>query len=682
MPFTHVIAASGGASDRQPNAFSFTSCSSLDPATSYVSNTVTPTGYNTSAPISVAGCCAGYSLNGGAYTSSAGTICPNQTLTLCGKTPPDIYSTACCITATIGCTGQTTVSNWSLTSRAFDCTPTAFSLGAATNETPGGTYTTSFVPTGYDCAAAYATGAGLCKTGSAWTAGPLCLCAGQTLNICVPRSAAYGGCVSYTVCVGPTTASSYVSNCTPPAPTALMMYSGVPVTAPGGSYSSAYQYKFWVIADGSTSGLCYACCCMPTGPLGWGIGNDSYWWMAKQGTMTDAMLWFKPQESCGYPSFGDCTVYHRGASDGATWTCKIYCQADFTPGLAQVACNVNQFMNRFCFSQILPSAATSAFNFGNCCNEFYYSSLDGTGAITCSTFCFPPIPVGGPYAGNHMTYFSDACRFWVINSMSNTCRCTACFCLAVHTSTNGSTWNHTCLPYIKIIPSTCVSCGTFCYMFLNFSRPWEGASINCKVFLKGAAQGGNNLNFINTASSTCSDVLFICTDGTTVNYQLGVPILSSPCLMDFCSTYMRLRSFGTGAISGKDSNMPDCATTQGYPGGRGRLAFCWDQTPGCICPCLCWKWFSHTCMCNWDGESNGYYASYSPRCCGLTIYPVCNQAADPANSSNTQGTTYTCGIYSACTRVCFAACTVGASYKSAMTGGGCFCCYGQQFIAY
>lgn len=66
--------------DTSPDAFSFTPISGAAPGALVTSNLVTPTGYNSAAPVTVTG--GSYSIDGGAFTEGAGSIAPGQTLQL------------------------------------------------------------------------------------------------------------------------------------------------------------------------------------------------------------------------------------------------------------------------------------------------------------------------------------------------------------------------------------------------------------------------------------------------------------------------------------------------------------------------------------------------------------------------------------------------------------------------
>ncbi|MBL8515838.1 MAG: FecR domain-containing protein [Betaproteobacteria bacterium] len=77
-----IFAITTLAADTTPDPFSFTPRAMALPSTMFTSNTVTITGINAPAPVSVSG--GTYSINGGAFTSAPGSILNGQTLTLQG----------------------------------------------------------------------------------------------------------------------------------------------------------------------------------------------------------------------------------------------------------------------------------------------------------------------------------------------------------------------------------------------------------------------------------------------------------------------------------------------------------------------------------------------------------------------------------------------------------------------
>lgn len=94
--------------DNTPDAFDFADVSDADPATVYVSDSQTITGMDAGTAISVSGC--EYSLDGGAWTSGAGTIDPGQGLRLRATSSAESEGVV-----TVGVTVGTVTVDWTIT---------------------------------------------------------------------------------------------------------------------------------------------------------------------------------------------------------------------------------------------------------------------------------------------------------------------------------------------------------------------------------------------------------------------------------------------------------------------------------------------------------------------------------------------------------------------------------------
>ncbi len=123
---TFSVTTTGG-SDTTPNAFSFTAQTGVARSTLTTSNTITVSGINAAAPISVTGTSGQYSINGGTYTSVAGSVTNSNMVTL-RRTSSASFSTLTTATLTIG--GVSGAFN--VTTQAIDTTPNAFSFTAQT----------------------------------------------------------------------------------------------------------------------------------------------------------------------------------------------------------------------------------------------------------------------------------------------------------------------------------------------------------------------------------------------------------------------------------------------------------------------------------------------------------------------------------------------------------------------
>ena len=123
--------------DTTPNAISFTASTNAEPNAVVTSPAVTITGINTAAPVSISG--GEYSINGGAFTSAAGTIANGQTLSV-RITASDQTNTPISATITVG--GVSAM--FSVTTLA-DVTPDAFTFTAKTGAELNTEYTSDTV---------------------------------------------------------------------------------------------------------------------------------------------------------------------------------------------------------------------------------------------------------------------------------------------------------------------------------------------------------------------------------------------------------------------------------------------------------------------------------------------------------------------------------------------------------
>lgn len=118
------------AADTTPDSFSFNAISGAITSSTQTSNTVTVAGLNTSAAVSVSG--GTYSKNGGAYTSTAGTVVNGDTLTV-RHTASASALTQVITTLTVGSFSA----QFSSTTAEADTTPDLITFPASTNCAPG-----------------------------------------------------------------------------------------------------------------------------------------------------------------------------------------------------------------------------------------------------------------------------------------------------------------------------------------------------------------------------------------------------------------------------------------------------------------------------------------------------------------------------------------------------------------
>ncbi|MCW9000453.1 MAG: BspA family leucine-rich repeat surface protein [Kangiellaceae bacterium] len=125
-----IIACGGGSSapppDLTPNSFSFAEVADVELSTVIESDPVTISGIDDSVTVSITG--GEFSINGGSFTSSAGTINNGQTIAL-RITSSDSFSTSVDASVTVGGVSGT----FRVTTLAEDLTPDAFSFEPQTN---------------------------------------------------------------------------------------------------------------------------------------------------------------------------------------------------------------------------------------------------------------------------------------------------------------------------------------------------------------------------------------------------------------------------------------------------------------------------------------------------------------------------------------------------------------------
>ena len=118
--------------DTAPDSFNFSDQTDVEPSTPITSNAITVSGINAAAPISISG--GSYSINGGAFTSTSGTVSNGQTVTV-RVTSSSNFATTASATLTIGGVSDT----FSVTTRKQYSTTT---LMANVNPVPAGTTVT------------------------------------------------------------------------------------------------------------------------------------------------------------------------------------------------------------------------------------------------------------------------------------------------------------------------------------------------------------------------------------------------------------------------------------------------------------------------------------------------------------------------------------------------------------
>jgi hypothetical protein len=200
----------GGGSDTTPDAFTFTAATGSQLTTVNTSNTITVAGIDTASAISISGN-GTYSKNGGAYTAISGTVVAGDTIAV-RLTSSGSYSTAVTSTVTIG--GVT--GTYSVTTRAINSTPTAFTLTAATGSNISTVNTSNTITVaGIDAGATPAisvSGSGTySKNGGAYTATAGTVALGDTVSVRLTSSSAYSTAASTTLTIGGVTSTYTVT---------------------------------------------------------------------------------------------------------------------------------------------------------------------------------------------------------------------------------------------------------------------------------------------------------------------------------------------------------------------------------------------------------------------------------------------------------------------------------------
>lgn len=127
-----TINISTAAADTTPDAFAFAAITGAELSTSVTSAAMTVAGINAAAPISITG--GSYSINGGSFTSVAGTVSSGDSVRV-QLTSLASYLSGKTATLTIG----GVAAGFSVTTRAASTMPSAFTFGARVSTTMTGT---------------------------------------------------------------------------------------------------------------------------------------------------------------------------------------------------------------------------------------------------------------------------------------------------------------------------------------------------------------------------------------------------------------------------------------------------------------------------------------------------------------------------------------------------------------
>jgi hypothetical protein len=189
--------AGSAATDLTPDAFSFTDQTDVALSTSIESAAITVTGINSASAISITG--GEYSIEGGAYTSAAGTVSNGQSITV-RHTSSAGFVTATNTTLTIGGISDT----FSTTTVAEDLTPDAFSFTDQTDVALSASIESAAITVaGINSASAISiTGGEYSIEGGAYTSAAGTVSDGQSITVRHTSSAGFATATDTTLAIG------------------------------------------------------------------------------------------------------------------------------------------------------------------------------------------------------------------------------------------------------------------------------------------------------------------------------------------------------------------------------------------------------------------------------------------------------------------------------------------------
>ena len=187
--------------DTIPDAFSFTSQNGAILNAVVTSNTLTPLGYNTVAPVSISAG-ASYSINGGPFVSATGTISPGQSIAV-KVTASGLPNTTVTGTLTIGgVAGSFVVTTLAA---ATDSVPDQFTFAAQGGVALSNPVNSNVItPTGYNSPATISVSAGgsYSVNGGPYQTVTTTISPGQTVSLRQTSSNAFGTTTSVTLSIG------------------------------------------------------------------------------------------------------------------------------------------------------------------------------------------------------------------------------------------------------------------------------------------------------------------------------------------------------------------------------------------------------------------------------------------------------------------------------------------------
>jgi hypothetical protein len=284
--------------DTTPESFTFTDQTGVALSTVITSNTITVSGINTTAPISIT--VGQYSINGGAYTSASGTVSNGNTVTVQQTSAPS-YSTTTDATLTVGSLSGT----FRVTTMALipDATPDAFTFIDQTDVALSTIITSNTITvSGINVPAPISiTGGQYSINGGAYTSASGTVNNGNTVTVQQTSSASYSTTTNATLIIGGVTDTFSVTTlaATPPVINSISddaIGEGTPYTGPTPSLSQGTLPVTWSLV---------------TGPGGMGIDSG-----------TGVVSWANPTSS-GSPHLITIHATNTAGSDTKSWQLTV-----------------------------------------------------------------------------------------------------------------------------------------------------------------------------------------------------------------------------------------------------------------------------------------------------------------------------------------------------------------------
>ena len=566
-----TIMAQGGG-DPTPDQFNFTSCTGQELSTVRVSNSVTPAGFTSPAPVNITG---GAFCIQGSGTWCTGTACIDfgESIQVCA-TSSSSYNTTDTIKLCLGPTYNFTTNCWCLNTRVKDETPsgTLCVCCFTTDLLPNTQCTYSFVPTGFDCAqisvstdAGATTPACINVNNVGYGTSACCVCSGQTVCVATPTEDDFNTTRNYCISIGT------ISNCTGCITTCQAPGFQLLATSTKGrncmtmfevctccqlknrSVSQYYDYNYpghfgscevaALYCIGTTSRCTFYTC---------------------DGNVTDSSISHGSQCGCPcrwirYPAVSQCVCY-------CTWT-SFSSNKTFSVRKNNWGCGVSCYSNQVCVADGPGTVATD--NLGNTYTAYVNSE--------CFLRLYKMCPDGTNYT---LFCYSCACR----NSDKVIYSCA---------------WN-------------CNNCNNLT-MIHAVDGPNTGGSLVFTAIdrcVSGTGSAGFKLCCVNGSgirdtSNNCTNAFVICNLGDGCLNGCAVPCI---CFQgdyfsgSYYSTHCFMASFNNGHLS---VNLARCASGCCCAGCRILVIYCGTQI--CACNCLVCMGSGYPCgrVYSWHDHDTG-----------------------------------------------------------------------------